>query len=51
MAVNAEVERSGDSVVSKHREMIDFDIGGSTRGQSMQKWKDLAIRSRPNIEK
>ena len=32
MAVNAEMERSGDSVASHDREMIDFDIDESTRG-------------------
>ena len=46
-AVNAEIKRSGDSVASQHREMIDFDIDGSTRGPSAQKWRDLAIPSVP----
>ena len=51
LAVSAEMERSGDSVVFQYREMIDFDIDGSTRVTSMQRWRDLAIPSRPIIEK
>ena len=50
-AANAEMERSGDSVVSQFKEVIDFDKDESTRGPSAQRWRDLAIPSRPNIEK
>ena len=46
-AVNAEIKRSGDSVASQHREMIDFDIDESTRGPSAQRLRDLAIPSVP----
>ena len=51
MAVNAEMERSGDSVASQYGEMIGFDIDESTRAPPMRRWRDLAILSRPNLMK
>ena len=45
LAVSAEMERSGCSIVTEFREIVDFDINGSRRLLSMQSWRDLSVPS------